>query len=136
MTPRFLLDTNVWSELMRAAPDRALARKVAAATGSLTTGAPAWHELRFGVARLPASPRKTRLGAYLDELGELVPILPYDDAAASWHADERARLESGGKTPPYVDGQLAAIAAIRGLVLVTRNVRDFAAFTGLTVERW
>jgi predicted nucleic acid-binding protein len=34
------------------------------------------------------------------------------------------------------DGQVAAIAATSGLVLVTRNVEDFRWFTGLQVENW
>lgn len=37
---------------------------------------------------------------------------------------------------PCVDGQIAATALTHGLVLVTRNVRDFAPFDGLTVEDW
>jgi tRNA(fMet)-specific endonuclease VapC len=45
-------------------------------------------------------------------------------------------LVSAGKTPPFVDGQIAAIAAVHGLVLVTRNVRDFLSFSGVRVESW
>ena len=136
MTLRYLVDTNVLSALALPAPDGALAKKLSAAAGAIAMGAPAWHELRFGVDRLPVSRRKATLAAYLAELEQIIPILPYDAAAATWHARERARLEARGKTPAFVDGQLAAIAAIHGLALVTRNVRDFAAFKGLTVERW
>jgi predicted nucleic acid-binding protein len=35
-----------------------------------------------------------------------------------------------------VDGQIAAIALLHNLTLVTRNVRDFAHFAGLNVEDW
>lgn len=52
------------------------------------------------------------------------------------HAAERARLEESGTTLPFVDGQIAAIARVNELVLVTSNVKDFAPFTGLTVENW
>jgi tRNA(fMet)-specific endonuclease VapC len=41
-----------------------------------------------------------------------------------------------GRTPASVDGQIAAIAAVNGLTLVTQNVTDFAAFEGLDVEDW
>ena len=37
---------------------------------------------------------------------------------------------------PFVDGQIAATAQAHGLILVTRNVRDFELFAGLTVENW
>lgn len=63
-------------------------------------------------------------------------ILPYDEAAADWHADERARLAAIGLTPPFADGQIAAVAAVNGLVLVTANVADFRHFQGVTVEDW
>lgn len=63
-------------------------------------------------------------------------ILPYDEAAAKHHAAERARLEESGTTPPFVHGQIAAIARVNELVLVTGNVKDFAPFTGLKVENW
>lgn len=64
------------------------------------------------------------------------PILPYDEAAATWHGEERARLESLGTPPPFVDGQIAAIAHVHGLVLVTTNDGDFARFKSLRVENW
>jgi tRNA(fMet)-specific endonuclease VapC len=63
-------------------------------------------------------------------------IIAYDAPVALRHAEERARLESHGRTVPFVDGQIAATALTYGLVLVTRNVRDFEPFEGLTVENW
>lgn len=65
-----------------------------------------------------------------------VPILPYDAQAARWHGRERARLERLGRTRPFVDGMIAAVAATRGLTLVTRNVPDFEHFADLRVENW
>jgi tRNA(fMet)-specific endonuclease VapC len=64
------------------------------------------------------------------------PILPYDEAAAAWHGEERARLEALGRPVPFVDGQIAAIAHVHGLVLATTNDKDFARFKGLTIETW
>jgi len=105
--------------------------------GELTTCSVVWHELSFGVARLPAGRRKTALQAYLDEVvGRTTAILSYDRAAAAWHAAERVRLEAAGKTPGFADGQIAAVAAVNGLVLVTRNVRHYDLFSGIRVEKW
>ncbi len=64
------------------------------------------------------------------------PILPYEDVAAGWHGTERDRLERLGRPVPFVDGQIAAIAHVNGLVLVTRNTKDFKHFQGLEVEDW
>ncbi|ETX01492.1 MAG: hypothetical protein ETSY2_37180, partial [Candidatus Entotheonella gemina] len=42
-------------------------------------------------------------------------IFSYDREAVLWHAEERARLASQGRIPPYVDGQIAAIAVVNNL---------------------
>jgi tRNA(fMet)-specific endonuclease VapC len=81
------------------------------------------------------SRKRSLLEAYLDALSAL-PVLPYDVRAARWHAEERARLESMGQVPSFVDGQIAAIAVVNEVVLVTRNVGDFARFSGLEIEDW
>src|SRR5262249_50531762 len=99
--------------------------------------APTWHELRFGCERLPSSRRKEQIEAYLAPVvGIELPVLPYDEAAAAWHARERARLLARGRTPAFVDGQIAAIASVNRLVLVTANRSDFAHFEALRTEDW
>ncbi len=65
-----------------------------------------------------------------------VPVLPYHEAAAIWHGRERARLTAVGRTPPFADGQIAAIASTHQLTLVTFNTADYADFSGLTLESW
>jgi tRNA(fMet)-specific endonuclease VapC len=70
---------------------------------------------------------------------ELLPnitLLPYDTNAATWHAIERARLAVLGQTPPFADGQIAAIAKANNLILVTGNVSDYQNFTELQIENW
>ena len=47
-----------------------------------------------------------------------------------------ARLEALGKPAPYVDGEIAAIARVNDLILVTANARDFTRFKDLDVENW
>jgi tRNA(fMet)-specific endonuclease VapC len=69
-------------------------------------------------------------------LGTGTPVLPHDLGAAEWHAAERARLIRAGLTPPYIDGHIAAITAVNGLVLVTSNVRDFQNYADLDIEDW
>lgn len=77
------------------------------------------------------------LKTYLHDIVQVsFPILPYDEAAATWHGHERARLEALGQPAPYADGQIAAIARVNGLILVTINSGDFARFKGLEVENW
>jgi len=136
MPLRYLLDTNVISETMREVPDAHLLRRVLQVGDAAAIGAPTWHELEFGAARLPEGRRRRTIEALLARMEVAVQVLPYDRAAAQWHARERARLVRRGKTPPFVDGQLAAIAVTNDLVFVTRNVRDFTEYVGLRVESW
>lgn len=137
MTPRFLLDTSIVSEPLKPAPNLEVLAHLERNSHQSATAAPVWHELRYGCQRLAAGKRRTAIEAYLVEVVlRAFPILPYDDVAAAWHASERARLERAGATAPFVDGQIAAIAKVRDLVLVTMNVRDFARFEGLEVESW
>jgi tRNA(fMet)-specific endonuclease VapC len=60
--------------------------------------------------------------------------LPYDQRAASWHAEERARLAQIGRPPSFADGQIAAIAATNGLSLLTFNRDTYVAIQGLRLE--
>ena len=137
MTLRFALDTNIVSAAFAAKPPRRLLARLDLHAPSCALPAPVWHELRFGAASLPLSRRRTALERYLSEvLLVQYPILAYDQAAASWHAEERGRLARSGVIPPFVDGQIAAIARVHDLVLVTDNTSDFAPFRGLRVQNW
>jgi tRNA(fMet)-specific endonuclease VapC len=84
----------------------------------------------------PESAKRTFLLDYLAELPSKMVVFDYNLNAARWHAEERARLSKIGKTPAFVDGQIASIAFCNGLVLVTRNETDFQDFEGLSVENW
>jgi tRNA(fMet)-specific endonuclease VapC len=137
VTLRYLLDTSVVSEPALASPNARLVRRLEQRATQCAIGAPVWHELVYGAARLPEGRRQVALDFYVQSVvRERFPILPYDTAAAEWHARERARLESAGKSLPFVDGQIAAIAATRSLVLVTANRRHFTGFQELEVTDW
>lgn len=133
----YLLDTNVISEMIKKTPVPGVMEHLEQHENELVTASPVWHELNFGWSRLPDSKRKKQIETFLLEV--ILPnidILPYDHKAAVWHARERARLSSSGRTPPFVDGQIAGIAAVNNLTLVTRNVRDFNCFRDLRIENW
>ena len=133
---RYLLDTNVVSQPMMKTPSASVLRKLATIADECAIGAPVWHELLFGCHSMPAGKRRNALLDYLADVVSNFEILPYDDLTAKLHALERVRMKELGTTVPFVDGQIAAIAQINELVLVTDNVRDFAPFKALTVENW
>ena len=122
---------------MSRTPDLAILERLDKHGPECAIAALVWHELTFGCRRLPKGKRRTALEAYLrDVVYGSFPILPYDEAAAAWHGVVRARLESLGHPAPFVDGQIAAIAHVNGLVVVTTNDKDFVRFKGLSVQNW
>lgn len=136
MSLEFLLDTNMLSHLFRASPGSPVLDKVRSSEGTIATAAPVWHELRYGCGLLPPSRRKDALERFLsDVVLRNFPILDYDRPAADWHASERVRL-GRGNTPPFIDGQIAAIAFVNGLTLVTENLADFRPFERVRLDSW
>jgi len=134
---RFLLDTNVISEPLRPQPNPAVIQRLQQYQGEFAIASVTWHELLFGCYSLPTSKRRERIEQYIKEIVQPnIPILPYDHVGAEWFALERARLVIIGKTPAYPDGQIAAIAKINGLILVTNNVSDYTDFEELQLDNW
>lgn len=133
---QFLLDTNVFSELTRPTPNAGVVRRFHRFEFHVATASLVWNELLFGCRRLPASKRRDALYAFIDGLRPALPVVAYDAIAAEWHASERVRLEKTGRKPAFIDGQIAAIAHVNGLTLVTANAKDYALFEGVSVEDW
>ena len=137
MTLRFLLDTSIVSAPLARQPSRKVVRRLDQYGLYCAIAAPVWHELVYGCRRLPAGSRRHALEDYLQSVVRpSFPVLPYDEEAAALHGRERARLEATGKMPPFVDGQIAAIACHHNLTLVTANPRHFAGFKDLALADW
>jgi tRNA(fMet)-specific endonuclease VapC len=132
----YLLDTNVISEPLRPKPNPHLLQRLQEHKDEIAIASVVWHELWFGCYRLPPSARRTAVEAYLNDVVALIPILPYNEGAARWHAAERARLTSLGKTPPFADGQIAAVARVYDLRLVTINLADYTHFEEVQLVSW
>jgi len=118
-------------------PDAGVLAKLREHDGECAISAHVWHELRYVVGRLPRGKRRDVLEEFLrDVVHATLPILPYDERAAEWLAQERVRLEKTGRHTPVVDGQIAAVAATHALPVVTANVSDFAVFKDISVHNW
>jgi tRNA(fMet)-specific endonuclease VapC len=118
-------------------PDPAILSRLEKHQGEIATSSVTWHEILIGAGIAKSARKRDLIEKYLREVvGPTIPVLPYDAHAAEAHAAERARLSRLGKTPPFADGQIAAIARVNGLALVTRNVSDFKAFEGLEIQDW
>jgi predicted nucleic acid-binding protein len=130
---RYLLDTNVVSELVRPKPDaRVLAWFRGVDEASLHLSVLTLGELRSGVGQLREPARRERLRVWLErDLPERLEdrLLPVTAAVA----DRWGRLiAEAGRPLAAVDSLLAATALHHGLRMVTRNVKHFG-FDGLEV---
>ena len=91
------------------------------------------YELEVGIAR-SGQARKRR--AQLDELLNLIRILPFDGLAAATAAHIRVTLEKKGRPIGPLDTLIAGIALVHGGVLITRNLREFSRVPKLKVVDW
>jgi len=134
---RYLLDTNILSEPVVARPNTLVLEKIRANGASLAIASVTWQEVLYGMFLLPSGKRREQIEDYLfRRIRPALPILGFEERAAQWQAEQRSRLRQVGKPPSYPDSQIAAIAAVNDLVLVTRNIGDFVDFHGLRTENW
>jgi len=130
---KYLLDTNTCIRYIngRAPQIREHMRRIAdtdIAISTITRG-----EMYAGSARSD-TPQRSR--AKQDAFFIRFASLLFDEAAADQFGRIRAALETAG-TPigPY-DMQIAAIAVVHGLIVVTHNTREFGRTAGLKLEDW
>jgi len=134
---RYLLDINTLSEPIKDKADAQVVARIHQHAFEVVTAAQVLFEILQGAHRMPDSRRKSRIFEYLNDFVlPNVPVLAYDETAATRHGEESARLILQGKTAPFIDGQIAAIARTNHLILVTRNTADFRHFDALKVENW
>lgn len=136
----FLLDTNVVSETIRPRPEpRVLDWLEARRPADLFLAAQTIGELVRGARKIGEGPRRERFERWIEvDLTRQFEgrVLPFDrDVAAIW-----GRLmgdgDRTGRTPAAADTQIAAVAIRHGLVLVTRNVKDFERFDLTLLNPW
>ena len=135
-----VLDTNVVSELMRAAPNaEVLVWMDKLPPRELFVTAVTEAEVRTGIAILPAGARRSGLADAAERtLGGLFAgrVLPFDSSAARAYADIAAASRAAGHPISQSDCQIAAIARSRGMAVATRNVRDFSETGVEVIDPW
>ena len=135
-----LLDTNVVSELMKPVSHPAVNRWVdnqVAETLFLSTIS--LSELMTGIAIMPSGKRQQALSLLLDNIIERVflgRVLPFDQPAARAYATLMAQARRNGFAIDISDGQIAAIAAVHGYTVATRDVRPFDAAAVSVINPW
>lgn len=131
-TPRFLLDTNILSDLVRN-PRGAVAGKIAEhGERTVCTSTIVAAELRFGAAKRNAA----SLSMQVERILAAMEILPFEAPADRTYAQLRLALERRGTPIGPNDLLIAAHALAAGCVLVSANLGEFSRVEGLSVENW
>ena len=129
---RYLLDTNIISDLIRNPQGRAAKRIAKVGDEKICTSIIVAAELRYGCAK---SGSKRLLEALEQLLGEIT-VLPFDVPSDASYGDIRSTLEAAGKLVGANDLLIAAHARASGATIVTANLDEFRRVPGLKVENW
>ncbi|TYL97391.1 type II toxin-antitoxin system VapC family toxin [Bradyrhizobium rifense] len=135
-----LLDTNILSEVQRPAPSpKVLAWLDTVDEDRAFISVASIAELRRGIALLDDGRRRAALTAWLahDLPARFAGrILPIDHAVAERWGDLMTQSRRSGIALSVMDGFFAATALTNDLALVTRNLKDFAAFGVTLINPW
>ncbi|HZC23147.1 MAG TPA: type II toxin-antitoxin system VapC family toxin [Candidatus Binatia bacterium] len=131
--PRYMLDTDTCSYIMKRSHDRLLRRLAKVAVGDVCISVITKSELLFGVE---VSPNRAKDDAALIAFLRYVEVLDFPDQAASHYAQIRADLKVRGAMIGANDLFIAAHARSLGLTLVTNNTGEFRRVRHLTIENW
>ena len=131
--PRFMLDTDMCSYIMKGTSDVLLKHLQKVAPSDISISAITKSELLYGVE---VSPRQQQNQAALDSFLQYVEVLDFPEQASAHYASIRADLKRRGRMIGANDLFIAAHARSQGLILVTNNTRGFARVRDLSIENW
>ncbi|HEX4499495.1 MAG TPA: type II toxin-antitoxin system VapC family toxin [Thermoanaerobaculia bacterium] len=129
---RYLLDTNVLSDLLRNPGGRVFRRVSLVGEATVCTSIVVACELRYGAAKKGSA----RLSERVERLLESLEVLPLERESDRRYAEIRTHLDQQGKPIGPNDLLIAAHALALDLVLVSANVDEFTRVPGLQVENW
>ena len=132
MSARFLLDTNIVSDLVRNPQGIVAARIASEGESSVCTSIIVAAELRFGAAKLGSD----RLTRQLEAILTAIDVLPLEEPVDRHYGAVRSLLERKGQVIGPNDMLIAAHALSLDCVVITANRREFSRVPGLRVDNW
>jgi tRNA(fMet)-specific endonuclease VapC len=129
---RYMLDTNIISDLVKNPQGKAAKRIAKVGEDNICTSIIVAAELRYGCTK---SGSKRLLKAVEDLLSE-IPVLPFDVPADAEYGGIRSELEAAGRPIGSNGSLIAAHAYATGTTIVTANIDEFKRIRGLSVENW
>jgi tRNA(fMet)-specific endonuclease VapC len=131
--PRYMLDTDTCSYIMKRSNDAVLKRLQQVPVGDVCISVITKSELLFGVE---LSPRRQQNEVALNAFLRYVEVLDFPDKASLHYAKIRADLKTLGTMIGANDLFIAAHARSLGLMLVTNNTCEFGRVRDLAIENW
>jgi tRNA(fMet)-specific endonuclease VapC len=131
--PRYLLDTDTFVYIRRGRPARAQQRFEGLRPGEAVISVVTLGELIYGIEKKRTGPAAMQR---LEELTQIMPVLPLQPEAASIYGAIRAELSVKGEVIGANDLWIAAHACALNLTLVTNNEREFRRVPDLKIENW
>jgi toxin FitB len=135
-----ILDTNVFSELMREKPEVSVVHWIdRQPQSSIWITSITLMEIRYGLQSLPAGRRSARLMRELEDvLTEEIEerFASFDTAAAQQAASLMAARRQQGRPIEFRDTMIAGIVMSRHAILATRNTAHFSDLGSNVVNPW
>lgn len=132
MSPRYLLDTNIISDLLRNPQGKVTQNIKQIGEENICTSIIVASELRFGAAKK----KSVNLSQRIKSILSAIEIIAYDTPADFKYADLRNFLEKKGTLMGPNDMLIAAQALSLDLIIVTANTREFSRVPDLKVVNW
>ena len=129
---RYMLDTNILSDLIRNPQGKAARRIAKAGEDNICTSIVVAAELRYGCEKSGS----TKLRKAVEDLLGEIAVLPFEAPADADYGAIRAQLEAAGTPIGGNDLLIAAHARALGAIIVTANVQEFRRVGGVKVENW
>ena len=129
---RYLLDTNVVSDLVRHPQGRIFQRIREVGEAQICSSIIVAAELRYGAAKRGS----LRLATQLEVVLGALDVLPFEAPADTAYGLIRTRLELIGRPIGGNDLLIAAQAVALGYTVITDNETEFARVDGLRRENW
>jgi len=129
---RYLLDTNVVSDLVRNPQGKVAQRIRKVGEGRVCTSIIVAAELRYGAAQKGSA----RLSQQLEAVLSVLEVLSFEPPADAIYATLRAGIEEAGTPIGAHDMLIAAHALALGCTIVTNNEKEFARVRDLSRENW
>jgi len=131
--PRYMLDTDTCSYIMKRSNDLVLKRLKRVPVSDVCISVITKSELLF---RVELSPRRQQDELALNAFLSYVEVVDFADEASFHYAKIRADLKSRGTMIGANALFIAAHACSLGFTLVTNNTREFGRIRRLAIENW